>query len=86
MTEIIALVGGLVALLLGALGVTVRQRNFARKEADAAKKEAATERAARRQQQQIEKARAESRKKSAEIQHEADQRPNTKRPSGSFRT
>lgn len=81
----VELIIGLFVMLAGAAGVFFKQRNDAREEAENAKREAAYEKDARLQQQVVEKARAESRKQSQEVQNEADSRPSTTKPSGHFR-
>lgn len=72
-------------LLIGAVGVLFTQRNTARKKADDANRAASHERAARETEQRINDAGAKARKESSEVQREADNRPATERPSGSFR-
>ncbi|RUR38535.1 hypothetical protein [Vreelandella populi] len=75
----------LVVMLTGAIGVLLKQRNTARKKADDANRAASHERAAREIEQRINDAGAKARKESAETQREADNRPATDRPTGSFR-
>ncbi|RUR52710.1 hypothetical protein [Vreelandella populi] len=76
---------GLFVMLIGALGVLFTQRNTARKKADDANRAASHERAAREIEQRINDAGAKARKESSEVQREADNRPATDRPTGSFR-
>ncbi|UQI42741.1 hypothetical protein [Vreelandella venusta] len=82
MFEIIA---GVFALLIAIAGVLLKQRNNARKKADSAERKAEQIHAAREKERAIDNARAQARQKSAETQREADTRPSTERPTGSFR-
>tara|TARA_R110000851_G_scaffold33896_4_gene90391 strand:+ start:1017 stop:1268 length:252 start_codon:yes stop_codon:yes gene_type:complete len=81
----VELIGGIFALLLGALGVLFAQRNNARKKADTAERKAQQVTAVREKERDIDQARASAREQSAETQSEADERPTTTRPTGSFR-
>jgi hypothetical protein len=81
----VELIGGIFVLLLGALGVLFKQRNNARKKADTAERKAEQVTAVREKERDIDQARAEARNESQEVQREADERPTTDRPTGSFR-
>ncbi|WP_404463071.1 hypothetical protein LG331_09845 [Vreelandella aquamarina] len=70
MVEIIA---GVFALLIGALGVLLKQRNSARKQADDNALAARQERARREQEQRIAANREKTREESQHVQRENDQ-------------
>lgn len=70
MFEIIA---GVIALLVGALGVLLKQRNSARKQADDNAMAARQERARREQEQRIAANREKAREESQHVQRENDQ-------------
>ncbi|WP_417861871.1 hypothetical protein [Vreelandella venusta] len=82
MFEIIA---GAFALLVAIAGVLLKQRNNARKKVDTAERKAEKVTAVREKEREIDQARAEARKESQEVKREADNRPSTERPTGSFR-
>ncbi|MBZ5486918.1 hypothetical protein HW452_05200 [Halomonas aquamarina] len=76
----------LVAALLGAALLFVAgQRDRAREAANLAKAEARSKSAVLDAERAIDKARAEAREHSQEVQREADKRPAAERPTGSFR-
>lgn len=82
-------VAGALVAIIGLLGAallyTSGQRDRAKEAASRAKAEAKSKSAVLEAERAIDNARAQARQKSAETQREADDRPATKRPNGSFR-
>ncbi len=79
------IITGAFALLIAIAGVLLKQRNSARQKAQTAERKAKQVAAVREKEREIDQARAEARKESQEVQREADNRPSTERPTGSFR-
>lgn len=82
MVELIAVAIGAV---LAGLGILLKQRSNARERADAAEREKEQVTAAREQEQRISTAKEKAREEASNVQREADERPATERPSGTFR-
>ncbi len=89
LSSIWAKIAGFLALVAGLLGAallyTGGQRDRAREAATRAKAEAQSKSAVLDVERAIDKARANAREQSQEVQREADKRPATERPTGSFR-
>lgn len=88
-SNIWAKVTGFLLMIIGLLGAallyTSGQRDRAKEAASRAKAEAKSKSAVLEAERAIDRARAEARRESQEVQREADDRPATKRPNGSFR-
>ena len=84
-----AKIAGFLAMVIGLLGAallyTSGQRDRAKEAANRAKAEAKSKSAVLEAERAIDDARAQVREKSNEVQREADNRPSTERPAGSFR-
>ncbi|QPI62423.1 hypothetical protein [Vreelandella venusta] len=84
-----AKIAGFLAMVIGLLGAallyTSGQRDRAKEAASRAKAEAKSKSAVLEAERAIDDARAQVREKSNEVQREADNRPSTERPAGSFR-
>lgn len=84
-----AKVSGALVMVIGLLGAallyTGGQRDRAKEAASRAKAEAKSKSAVLEAERAIDDVRAQVREKSAEKQREADQRPDGKRPTGTFR-
>lgn len=78
---IAAAFAALVAVMLFVVG----QRDRAREKVEEAKGKAKAQSAARETEQGISEARQEAREHTSEVQHEDDERPSGKRPSGNLR-
>lgn len=89
MSSLWAKVTGFLVMVIGLLGAallyTGGQRDRAKEAASRAKAEAKSKSAVLEVERAIDDVRAQVREKSAEKQREADQRPDGKRPTGSFR-
>lgn len=89
MSNLWAKVTGFLVMVIGLLGAallyTGGQRDRAKEAASRAKAEAKSKSAVLEVERAIDTARAQVREKSAEKQHEADERPKGQRPSGTFR-
>ncbi|MGM0858649.1 MAG: hypothetical protein ACQEW0_16450 [Pseudomonadota bacterium] len=89
MSSLWAKVTGFLVMVIGLLGAallyTGGQRDRAKEAASRAKAEAKSKSAVLEAERAIDDARAQVREKSAEKQREADQRPDGKRPTGTFR-
>ncbi len=76
-------------MVIGLLGAALLfvggQRDRAKEAAGRAKAEAKSKNAVLEAERSIDKARAQSREQSSEVQREADQRPKGQRPSGNLR-
>lgn len=83
MTEIII---GAFAALFGALAWLNKERKDKKRQLEEVTREASEQKELLRQERVIEQARTESRKQSQEVQNEADQRPDSERPTGNFRS
>lgn len=84
-----AKVSGALVMVIGLLGAallyTGGQRDRAKEAASRAKAEAKSKSAVLEAERAIDTARAKARKESQGVQREADNRPSTERPAGSFR-
>lgn len=89
MSSLWAKVSGALVMIVGLLGAALLfvsgQRDRAKEATSRAKAEAQSRSAVLDAERAIDRARAQAREQSSEVQREADQRPTTERPTGTFR-